>query len=84
MIGNSVRNFILDRCFVADEVIWIIDYKSATPSAEENLESFLAAEGQRYYSQLTNYKTVVTALYNNSLPVRTALYFTGLGLLQEL
>ena len=84
VIGNSVRNFILDRCFVADGVIWIIDYKSATPSAEENLESFLTAEGQRYYNQLADYKTVVTALYNNGLPVRTALYFTGLGLLQEL
>ena len=84
VIGNSVRNFILDRCFIADEVIWIIDYKSATPNAEENLELFLTAESQRYYSQLADYKTVVTALYNNGLPVRTALYFTGLGLLQEL
>ncbi len=84
VIGNSVKNLILDRCFVADEIIWIIDYKSATPTVKEDLESFLTVEGQRYYSQLADYKTAVTAFYNNDLPVRTALYFTGLGLLKEL
>ena len=88
VIGNSVRSLILDRCFVADGVIWIIDYKSATPSedtsANENLEKFFAQECQRYYSQLADYKTVVSALYKNDLPVRCALFFTGLGQLKEL
>ncbi len=88
VIGNAVRNLILDRCFVANDVVWIIDYKSATPSddpsADESLESFLAAECQRYYSQLADYKTVVSALYEDALPVRCALFFTGLGQLKEL
>jgi ATP-dependent exoDNAse (exonuclease V) beta subunit len=73
---------------VASDVVWIIDYKSATPSddnsADESLESFLAAECQRYYSQLADYKTVVSALYEDALPVRCALFFTGLGQLKEL
>ena len=84
VIGNTVRNLVIDRCFLADEVIWIIDYKSATPSAEAELESFLIQESQRYYSQLADYKTVVKALYKDGFPIRTALYFTGLGLLREL
>ena len=83
IIGNSLRHFILDRCFETDGRIWIIDYKSATPKADVDLEEFLQTECQRYSTQLDDYKTVVTALYDNDLPVVTALFFTGLGHLKE-
>ena len=84
IIGKSLRHLILDRCFEVDGCIWIIDYKSATPNPDENLETFLATECQRYSGQLNDYKTAVTALYGNYLPVETALFFTGIGRLEKL
>jgi ATP-dependent exoDNAse (exonuclease V) beta subunit len=84
VVGNSVKHLVLDRCFESRQNIWIVDYKSSTPEGNEKQESFFASECERYRQQLTDYKTVVTALYNNDKPVRIGLFFTGLGVLKEL
>ncbi len=62
----------IDRSFIADDVRWIIDYKT---SAHEggNIEGFLAEQQQRYRGQLERYARLVHALEGK--PVKVALYF---------
>lgn len=82
---GQARNAVIDRYFVVDQQRWIIDYKTATPNHESpSKEQFLQEQRERYGSQLERYRQLVTQLYfDDPLPIRTALYFTGLGELHE-
>ena len=82
---GQARNAIIDRYFVADQQRWIIDYKTATPNHEsQSKEQFLQEQRERYRPQLERYRQLVTQLhFDDPLPIRTALYFTGLGELHE-
>ncbi len=88
---GQVRSAIIDRYFVVGQERWIIDYKTATPNTEDTSqeqflqEQFLQEQKERYRPQLERYKQLVAKLFSDDpLPIRTALYFTGLGELHEL
>jgi ATP-dependent exoDNAse (exonuclease V) beta subunit len=70
--GGLTRSMVLDRTFVDDGVRWIIDYKTSSHGGG-NLEGFLNNEADRYRDQLKRYRQAVAM--NESLPIRTALYF---------
>jgi len=80
VIDGQLRNIVLDRTFVADGERWIIDYKTSSHSGG-NLEGFLDNEAERYREQLLRYRAAVAI--NESLPIRTALYFPLLDRFRE-
>ncbi len=82
VIDGEVQNVVLDRMFVADGCRWIVDYKTAAPAPDEDVEAFVARELARYRPQLELYAGVASHLFPE--PVKTALYFTALGRLEEL
>jgi len=77
IVDGNVESVVLDRVRIDAGNHWIIDYKTSSHEGG-NLQSFLAAESDRYKPQLTKYAT----LYRNfsNADVRCALYFP---LLQE-
>ena len=90
---GRVHNAVLDRYFESDAQRWIIDYKTAMPAATDQSsaaeqflqEQFLQEQKDRYQFQLKRYHTLVERLFiDDPKPIRTALYFTGLGELHEL
>ncbi|MEX2365369.1 MAG: hypothetical protein WD601_02100, partial [Pseudohongiellaceae bacterium] len=77
------KEYIIDRTFIdADNVRWIIDYKSSTPAPEESLKDFLAAQAWQYRSQLERYAELFTEM--ESRPVKTALFFTAIPCFHEI
>jgi ATP-dependent exoDNAse (exonuclease V) beta subunit len=77
VVDGQVESVVLDRVRIDAGVHWIVDYKTSSHEGGD-LQSFLAAESDRYKPQLTKYAT----LYRNfaNVDVRCALYFP---LLQE-
>ncbi len=70
---------VLDRCFIEDNICWIIDYKTSTPDEGQPLRGFLQHEAQRYQQQLDRYREIAGYLPElaSCAEVRTALFFTG-------
>ncbi len=67
------RTAVIDRTFVAEGTRWIIDYKSAVPTAGEPQARFLARQRALYRQQLEGYARLFTAV--GEPPVRVALYY---------
>lgn len=84
---DSNRSYVIDRTFIDEqdehgEVRWIIDYKTASASADANIEEFIAYEVNLYAEQLNQYKRLFSAI--DPTPIKVALYFPSLDLLQEI
>ena len=71
-----VSSIVMDRCFVEDNVRWVIDYKTSRHEGAD-LEQFLLAQAERYRPQLQRYAAFARRL--GPQPVKTALYFPLLG-----
>ena len=70
-------------CFVdSDDVRWIIDYKTGTPTADQTEASFIEAQSQLHTHQLLRYRKLFEAMEQR--PIKTALFFTSLPKLVEL
>lgn len=68
------RKAVIDRTFVDENnVRWIIDYKSATPSVDQSLEAFLSEQKEHYQPQLKRYGWIFSQL--ESRTTKLALYF---------
>ena len=78
--GGRFRQLIIDRTFVAaDGVRWIIDYKTSSHEGGDR-DAFIRSEVERYAPQLRAYRQAFEGLERR--PIRTALYFPLLRLLQ--
>jgi ATP-dependent exoDNAse (exonuclease V) beta subunit len=76
-IEGVVRHNAIDRCFVdGDGVLWIVDYKTSTPSENESRRDFVAREVEQYQHQLAGYKKLLAARSEPDQVIKTALYFT--------
>lgn len=92
VVQQTPRRFVIDRLFVSDNVLWIVDFKTSEPTNGMDLAHFFKEEVQRYHRQLSQYQAVLSLLFsqkNNQysdllaeLPMNKALYFTGLGHLE--
>lgn len=71
-----VSSIVMDRCFVEDNVRWVIDYKTSRHEGAD-LDQFLLAQAERYRPQLQRYAAFARRL--GPQPVKTALYFPLLG-----
>lgn len=72
VVDGQVVTGIIDRVRVDDGTHWIVDYKTSSHEGG-NLDGFLAAESDRYRSQLARYRQLYEAWCGQ--PARCALYF---------
>lgn len=81
--SGQLKNFVIDRTFVDhNNVRWVIDYKTGTPSANQTIESFVAEQLGSYRNQLESYLGLFRAM--ESRPIRTGLLLTAIPELVEL
>lgn len=89
------RKLVFDRVFRTDDAWWIVDFKTSEPQPGAALTDFLTEEASRYSPQLQRYQQALSSLINQcpeiftpaptkALPVKTALYFTGISHFEEL
>ncbi len=81
VIDAVPKQFIIDRTFVDDNIRWIIDYKTATLSAQENLQTFLSKEQEKYQQQMWYYFRAIREI--DRRPIRMGLYFPTLSAWHE-
>ncbi len=80
--NGRAREFIIDRTLVdASGRRWIIDYKTATPAAEQAISEFVAEQEELYRGQLAHYRSLFAEM--GETEIVTALFFTALPLLHE-
>ncbi|MGM9997882.1 MAG: UvrD-helicase domain-containing protein [Candidatus Bruticola sp.] len=67
---------IIDRYFVEDETLWIIDYKTSVQRKHETLAEFYRRKCRDYKDQLTVYKRIAAQIYPEYHDkIKAALYF---------
>ncbi|MCK4870481.1 MAG: UvrD-helicase domain-containing protein [Gammaproteobacteria bacterium] len=69
----STQHYIVDRTFIADNVRWIIDYKTACPQTNESMSSFLERQRKYHLPQLLAYADAFAKI--EQLSCKLALYF---------
>ncbi len=95
LVADQSKRLVIDRLFVSQNYWWIIDFKTSAPDHGTPLPDFFQQETLRYSAQLEQYAhvlrsllaerpTSVCDLWAQHLPVKTALYFTSMGHLEEL
>ena len=78
VIANDGRQYIIDRVVWDDqERATIIDYKTATPRDDEDIQDFIRRESEVYRFQLQQYTSILGSL--GYKVVRSGIYFTGIG-----
>lgn len=74
---GAIQPYYIDRTFVADDVRWIIDYKT-TYTEQPDLKAFAQEQvQQRHRPQLENYGALMREL--DDRPIKLAVYFPLLG-----
>ncbi|ROS00003.1 ATP-dependent exoDNAse (exonuclease V) beta subunit [Sinobacterium caligoides] len=80
---GSQQRLIVDRSFIDEQGRrWIVDYKTASPSAGEEIELFIQQESEAYRQQLATYRNCYKHMEN--LPTVCALYFPSIDRLVKL
>jgi hypothetical protein len=72
VVAGTTVHVVLDRTFVADEVRYIVDFKTGVHEGAD-LSAFLDGEVLRYRDQLARYAGILGAL--DPRPIRLALYY---------
>jgi ATP-dependent exoDNAse (exonuclease V) beta subunit len=79
---GRLAEYIIDRSFLHEGRLWLVDYKSSVPDSTQSMADFLSAEEARYRPQLETYAQLLSAIHGQ--PARSALYFTALPYWHEL
>ncbi|HAP05425.1 MAG TPA: hypothetical protein DCQ71_01700 [Gammaproteobacteria bacterium] len=66
------RIIAIDRLFIDNDILWIIDFKTAEPLADESLDQFIHRQQSQHAKQLFFYQETLSKVYNN--PIKCALY----------
>ena len=77
---QTVEHIVIDRTFVDQGARWIIDYKTATPPAGNDVHAFVRSQTQHYHAQLRRYHRIAQAVFDQD--INLALYFTAISTLQ--
>ena len=70
--SNSTRTVIIDRLFVEDDTLWIIDFKTASLNEGESMGSFIERQKLSHQKQIKTYQEVLEDFFK--LPSKVALY----------
>ncbi|HSW93977.1 MAG TPA: UvrD-helicase domain-containing protein [Gammaproteobacteria bacterium] len=77
LVDSKPKHFIIDRTFVDENNIrWIIDYKTATLTSTDTLQTFLQNEQATYQQQMWHYFQAIREM--DQRPVRMGLYFPAI------
>ena len=77
--GKSV---IIDRLFIDNNILWVVDFKTADRSADETDEIYVKRQQIKHTKQLKFYKEVLSHVYNNE--IKCALYCPAVSQLIEI
>ena len=66
------QSVIIDRLFIDDGILWIIDFKTASLNKDETLDEFKERQKLSHQSQIEKYKEVLNDFFD--LPSRAAIY----------
>jgi len=58
--------------FVEDDILWVIDYKTAIPFEGESLSEFQSRQKREHTDQLSFYKNTLAEIYDND--IKCAIY----------
>jgi len=70
--ASETGNIVIDRLFIDDDVLWIIDFKTASRQAGETLDQFSIRQKAKYAKQLNLYRQTLSQIYSNA--INCALY----------
>ncbi|SFV85139.1 ATP-dependent DNA helicase pcrA [hydrothermal vent metagenome] len=76
------RTIAIDRLFVDEGIMWVIDFKTAEPTENETLDAFIERQKEQHTKQLLFYKQAISEIY--TLPVHCALYCPSVSQLIEI
>ena len=72
IIRSDQQAFIMDRCFIEDETLWIVDYKFS--QYKGSMEQFIQHNRAKHKKQLINYAEILEKYYHD-LKIHLALYY---------
>ncbi len=70
--SNHTKTVIIDRLFIDNGILWIIDFKTATLNEDESINSFIERQKHSHHKQLLEYQEILEEIFR--LPSRLALY----------
>ncbi len=76
------KTIIIDRLFIDNDVLWIIDFKIATLDQGETLAQFINQQRQQNATQLLSYQAALSKIYDND--IKCALYCPAISQLIEI
>ncbi|ABL01880.1 UvrD/REP helicase [Candidatus Ruthia magnifica str. Cm (Calyptogena magnifica)] len=79
---NDKHSVIIDRLFIDEDTLWIIDFKTATKSNNESIAQFIQRQKIKYTQQLLSYKVALSEYY--SMEIKCALYCSSVQELIEI
>ena len=87
-LADEQRQIIIDRTFIdaSSGVRWVIDYKTSSPTADQDNETFLKDQAERYRAQLQQYGSAIRSWdiqLGQSREVKAALLFSRTAQLHE-
>nr|BAW82254.1 ATP-dependent DNA helicase [Calyptogena nautilei symbiont] len=69
---SDKRSVIIDRLFIDEDILWIIDFKTTRQANNESIAQFIQRQKIKHTQQLLSYKVVLSACY--SMEIKCALY----------
>nr|BAW82256.1 ATP-dependent DNA helicase [Calyptogena pacifica symbiont] len=69
---SDKRSIIIDRLFIDEDILWIIDFKTTRQANDESIAQFIQRQKAKYTQQLLSYKVVLSACY--SMEIKCVLY----------
>ena len=87
-LEDEQRQIIIDRTFIdaSSGVRWVIDYKTSSPAADQDSETFLEDQAERYRTQLQQYGNAIRSWdiqLGRPREVKAALLFSRTAELHE-
>lgn len=87
-LADEQRQIIIDRTFIdaSTGVRWVIDYKTSSPTADQDNETFLQDQAERYRAQLQQYGNAIRnwdTQLGQPREVKAALLFSRTAQLHE-
>lgn len=77
---NSI--ITIDRLFIDNDILWIIDFKTAEPAQNETIAQFIKHQQSQHTEQLLLYKQTLSKIYDNE--IKCALYCPAVSQLIEI
>jgi hypothetical protein len=76
------RIIAIDRLFIEDDILWVIDFKTAELLDDESLDQFVRRQQAQHAKQLLFYQETLSKVYDN--PIKCALYCPTVSQLIEI